>query len=143
LRKQLRGLKEFTIEANPDSLDSEKLSIFLENGINRISIGAQSFNDDKLKLLGRRHDAQQAKNCVQLALKEGFKNISVDMIFGVRGETLKSWKNDLETAANLPLKHISAYSLTHEKELSPVDDDTMAEMYRHTISYLKSTGFDQ
>lgn len=136
-------ISEFTIEANPESLSAEKLALFLDSGINRISIGAQSLNNDKLNRLGRVHDAYAAKECVELAAKKGFKNIGVDLIFGVGGETLESWKDDLEEAVRLPVKHVSAYSLTHDRHLEPVEDEQMAEMYKHAISYLKDSGFKQ
>lgn len=143
LKRHSAGTEEFTIEVNPESLDGEKLALFLDNGINRISIGAQSFNDNKLKRLGRAHDAVSAKNAVELAGKKGFKNISIDLIFGVPDETESVWKKDLETAAALPVRHVSCYSLTHEKDIKPIDDDTTAQFYERAISYLESKGFKQ
>ena len=117
--------------------------MFLDEGVDRISIGAQSFNGEKLKHLGRIHDAGTAKKAVELSVKKGFKNISIDLIFGVSGESLESWKKDLKYAVSLPIKHISCYSLTHDKDLRPTDDDTVAQMYKYAIAFLEDNGFKQ
>ena len=103
----------------------------------------QSFNDDKLKRLGRVHNAKSAKKMVETAEKEGFKNLNLDLIFGVDGESLESWKKDLKEACLLPINHISCYSLTHDKDLKSIDEDTMAEMYEYAIAYLEDNGFKQ
>ena len=160
LDKLLSGLKkfitpgmEFTIEANPESVDSEKLKLFLDKGVNRISMGVQSFDDKKLKLLGRIHDAKGAMDAIELSKKSGFENISIDMIFGSSGEDLKAWKLELEKAAGCAARHISCYSLSYEKgtplfrmreknRIVALDDDVLAEMYGYTMSYLPSKGFD-
>jgi len=160
LDKLLSGLKkfitpgmEFTIEANPESVDSEKLKLFLDKGVNRISMGVQSFDDKKLKLLGRIHDAKGAMDAIELSKKSGFGNISIDMIFGSSGEDLKAWQLELEKAAGCAARHISCYSLSYEKgtplfrmreknRIVALDDDVLAEMYGYTMSYLPSKGFD-
>lgn len=134
--------KEFTIEANPESLDEDKLSLFFNEGVNRISIGVQSFNDNKLKRLGRIHDAADAIKAIELS-KKYFNDISIDLIFGVSSETLEGWKDDLKEAVSFPVDHISCYGLTHDKDLKPTYEETMAEMYKYSISYLEDEGFKQ
>jgi len=137
----MNKLSEFTIEANPESVDKEKAAIFLDNGVNRISIGIQSFSNTKLKKLGRIHDGLCAEKSVKLAHESGFKNISIDMIFGVREETLKDWKIELEKAANLPIKHISCYSLDCRK--LECGSEKAARMYEYAIDFLSGKGFKQ
>lgn len=106
---------EITLEANPDDLTSEKLETFLKTGINRLSIGIQSFSNQELKLLGRRHDAESAKKSIRLAQKVGFKNISIDLIYGLPESTLKSWENTLNESFAVNVQHLSCYHLTYEE----------------------------
>lgn len=141
IKNKIGGMTEFTVEANPESADPEKMDLFLDNGVNRISIGAQSFNDAKLKRLGRIHDSSKAKKAVMLARERGFVNISIDMIFGVRSETLSEWQKDLARACELPVKHISCYSL--ESCGLECDSDESAKMYEYAIDFLAKRGFDQ
>jgi oxygen-independent coproporphyrinogen-3 oxidase len=126
----------------------------LDEGVNRISIGAQSFDDSKLKRLGRLHAGPCALEAVTKAEKAGFKNIGIDLIFGVWDEAVLSWKDDLKTAAELPITHISCYSLTYEpgspiKErvkdgsIIPLPEERSADMYNMAISYLADRGFAQ
>ena len=161
LKKLLGGLKrlcagntEFTIEANPESVDSDKLKLLLAFGVNRISIGVQSLRDELLKKLGRIHNAQKAREAIVFAVKAGFKNISADIIFGVWGETPDSWKKEIREAAELPIQHISCYGLTYEKgtplwnavregSIIPLEDDTTAAMYERAIDTLGVGGFRQ
>jgi len=159
LNKLLTGLKkfikkdaEFTIEVNPESADKEKLKLFFDGGVNRISIGVQSFDDKKLNSLGRIHNAKQAVETIELSKKTSFDNTSIDMIFGVSKEDLKAWKAELEKAAGFGIQHISCYSLSYEKdtplfimrekkEVMPVDDEVTSEMYQYAMSYLPGKGF--
>lgn len=145
---------EFTVEANPESLDGTKLKALLAGGVNRLSIGVQSFDDRKLKKLGRVHDAASAIRAVELAARSGLGALSMDLIFGVCGEGMDTWRKDIEEAASLPVEHISCYSLTCEKgtplyeavrQKSAVlpDDDTAAEMYEYAIERLSVRGFKQ
>ena len=154
LRKFSKKSAEFTIEANPESLTMDKLSLFLDEGINRISIGVQSFDNAKLNRLGRLHDGSCAMEAVAKARKSGFKNIGVDLIFGVWDETVTAWKEDLKKAAGLPITHISCYGLTYEtftpiKEcvdngsIVPLPEEASADMYNLAISYLAAKGFAQ
>jgi len=154
LRKFSNKAIEFTIEANPESLTEEKLSLFLDEGVNRINIGVQSFNSSKLKRLGRLHDGPCAVGAVAKARVSGFKNIGIDLIFGIWDEVVPAWKDDLKTAADLPITHISCYSLTYEpgtyiKEcvkdgsIIPLPEERSADMYNLAISYLANKGFAQ
>lgn len=154
LRKFSKKAIEFTVEANPESLTDEKLSIFLNEGVNRISIGAQSFDDSKLKRLGRLHSSKHAVDAVAKASKMGFKNIGIDLIFGVWDESIRSWEDDLKIAASLPVTHISCYNLTYEEHspikesvkngtITPLADEVCAEMYNLAISRLADKGFAQ
>jgi oxygen-independent coproporphyrinogen-3 oxidase len=106
---------EATIEANPGTVDFEKLHALRFAGINRISIGIQSFHDDELAFLGRIHTAEEAEHAVSLARDSGFENIGIDLIYGIPGQTQLTWKQTLENAVRLKPKHISTYELTVEK----------------------------
>jgi len=106
---------EITIEANPEQCSLEYMTALRKIGFNRISIGIQSFNDEILQYLGRTHSAQNALNAVENAQKAGFDNISVDLIYGIYLRSLQDWKNELKTVFSLPVKHLSAYSLTVEE----------------------------
>ena len=105
---------EITLEANPDDLSIEKLLMLKKTGINRLSIGVQSFRDEDLKWMNRAHDAMQAKQAVMNAASAGFNNISIDLIYGLPTSTLADWKRNLEMAATLPVQHLSCYCLTVE-----------------------------
>ena len=157
--KLLRGLKrfagdniEFTVEANPESLDKEKLGLFLDRGVNRLSIGTQSFADEKLQKLGRIHTAREAEKAIDISRKVGFNNINIDLIFGVWGETASDWRAELKKAARSPVKHISCYSLTYEEntalfatrnknKIHPLEEEVVAQMYGYTLDYLPRQGF--
>jgi oxygen-independent coproporphyrinogen-3 oxidase len=157
---------EATIEANPGTIDKEKLLAARYSGINRISIGVQSFNDDELKLLGRLHSSDDAERAVLLARECGFRNIGVDLIYAVPGQEVSEWRKTLERAVSLRPKHISAYELTvedgtllHEYLKSPklppvpakegisggkwrvIEEDQIIEMYEYTIDFLKEEGY--
>jgi len=152
--KQIGEGAEFTVEANPESLNAEKIEIMLGAGVNRLSVGVQSFNDKKLKKLGRIHDAGAAREKILLAHKLGFKNISLDMIFGVEDESLSAWKDDLVVAVKLPVKHISAYALSYEKrtplfklaslgKVKPLSNSRLSLMYKEAMEFLPQHGFLQ
>ena len=106
---------EVTIECNPDDLTEEFLSVLRTMPFNRISMGIQSFNDIQLKRLGRRHNAEKARQAVNNARKAGFSNISIDLMFALPGSTAEEWQNDLESAIELKPDHISAYNLMYEE----------------------------
>ena len=106
---------EFTVEANPKTVDGEKLDVMLQNGVNRLSVGVQSFNDEELSLLGRVHTGSDAEETILLAKKHGFKNISIDLMCSIPNQTPDSFKENLRKAFSLAPKHISCYSLILEE----------------------------
>ena len=145
---------EITLEANPGTVSLEKMKMFLEIGINRISIGIQSFDNKDLKFLTRIHNSETAIKTVYDAAEVGFGNISLDLIFNLSGQTKKKWLKNLEQAVELPVKHISAYSLILERgtilnkmvldgKVKIEDADYDAELYQSTIKFLTSNGFYQ
>ena len=145
---------EITIEANPGTLDKNKLIEFKHLPINRISFGVQSFIDKELKFLTRIHSSSQAIDSVKSAQETGFENINIDLIFAIPGQTLNSWKHNLETAVSLNTKHISAYSLIFEEEtplfemhrnnkVQSADEELEREMYDYTMQFLPQNGFMQ
>jgi oxygen-independent coproporphyrinogen-3 oxidase len=145
---------EITMETNPGTVSLEKLKMFRETGINRISIGIQSFNNDDLKFLTRIHDSETAIRTVLDAAKAGFENISLDLIFNLPNQTKQKWLENLKQAINLPINHISAYSLILERgtilnklvldgKVKVSDDDYDAELYEITIDFLVKNGFYQ
>lgn len=106
---------EITIEANPDDVTPEWISVLKETPVNRISMGVQSLNDSILKLLHRRHTAQQAQKAVELLLKADYRNLSLDLIYGLPNQTLKQFCSDVETLLNWDIPHLSAYALQYEE----------------------------
>lgn len=107
---------EVTLEANPDDLTADKLTAFRKAGINRLSIGIQSFFDDELKLLNRAHSSAQAKACVEEAQAAGFENVSIDLIYAIPGQSINRWQENISQAVALNPQHISAYGLTIEEK---------------------------
>jgi len=145
---------ELTMETNPGTVDNEKLKEFKDAGINRISIGIQSFHEDELKFLTRVHDNETAKNTVNNAADVGFDNISIDLIFNLPGQTKKKWLSNLKQAIKLPIKHLSAYSLILERgtilnkmvldgKVVLQNDDYDADLYETTVEFLTANGFSQ
>ncbi len=143
---------EATIEANPGTLDKEKLQLIHSSGINRISIGVQSFNDDELDCLGRLHSVHDAEKAICLSRDTGFENIGIDLIYGIPGQDINKWHKTLNKAVSLKPKHISAYELTvvsgtllHEhikgNRLKRLGEEKIIKMYNHTIDYLRGRGF--
>jgi len=145
---------EITMETNPGTVDKAKLKSFKDAGINRISIGIQSFDEEELKFLTRIHDKQTAIQTVNNAADVGFENISIDLIFNLPNQTKEKWIENLNTAIALPIKHISTYSLILEhgtilnkmvldKKVTMQDEDYDADLYETTIDFLLSKGFYQ
>ncbi len=145
---------EFTVEANPGTLDADKISALNDGGVNRISVGVQSFNDGELKKIGRIHDAKTAYNTIWKLSEAGFSNINIDLMTSLPNQTVKSLAATLNTAMKLPITHISAYSLIiedgtpiakeyHDGELTLPDEDADREMYEYTIKTLAKNGFNQ
>ena len=105
---------EFTVECNPDDLDEAKLRGLRKLGVNRLSIGVQSFIDRDLKLMGRYHNALEAFHSIQRAQQAGFRNLTVDLIYGIPGLTHNEWRANVQTLVNSGVPHVSAYALTVE-----------------------------
>lgn len=105
---------EITIECNPDDLTEAKLLSYKKMGINRLSIGVQSFHDSDLKFMNRSHSSKEAIDSIRLAKAIGFENLTIDLIYGLPNQTLREWKNNLHTMFSLDIQHFSAYSLTVE-----------------------------
>jgi len=143
---------ELTIEANPGTVTREMLSALSESGITRLSMGVQSFNDEELKVLGRIHDFSEALKSIAAARHAGITNLSIDLIYGIPGQTLKSWTQTVSTAIEISPQHISSYELTPEKDtplhelistgnLEKPDEDTIIMMYSHAIDRLGEAGY--
>jgi oxygen-independent coproporphyrinogen-3 oxidase len=138
---------EFSVEANPGTVDAEKLSLLKRSGVNRLSIGVQSFNFQCLETLGRIHSAEQTEEAFCLARAAGFENISVDLMFGVPGQTMAMLDSDLDRALALGLEHIAIYNLMYEEgtpmaaRLDRLDEELEREMYDRIRARLKAAGF--
>lgn len=149
---QLNNATEITLEINPDDATSQKLEAFIESGINRLSFGVQSLDDGILKGIGRRHSAKDAVDAYNMAKVAGFKNINLDLMYGLPNQTMVEWVETLNCAIGLQSEHISAYCLTLEGgtpmekqvqqgHLPTPDPDLAAEMYLETINLLKNHGY--
>ena len=147
-----KDAKEITMEANPGDLTSEYLHAIRRAGINRLSIGIQSFKDELLQLIGRRHTATQAINAVHMAQEAGFDNISIDLMYALPTQTMTLWEEDIESALRMNIQHISCYGLMYEDgtalshmrdtgDIEPIDEDTENEMYDVLCCRLKQAGF--
>jgi len=145
---------EITMETNPGTVNKDKLQKFKSSGINRISIGVQSFNDDELKFLTRIHNRNTAVETLYIASEVGFENISLDLIFNLPKQTKQMWLSNLKQAIQLPIKHISTYSLILERgtilnkmvldgKVKMQSDDHDADLYETTIEFLTQNGFYQ
>jgi len=143
---------EVTIEANPGTVEAGALATLRERGVNRLSLGVQSFADDELRLLGRIHSAEQAAAALIVARQAGFDNVSLDLIFGLPGQTLAGWRYSLERALALEPEHLSLYALSVEAgtplardinrgHLPPPDPDTAAEMYEMAAEVNAAAGY--
>lgn len=145
---------EITCECNPGTLSDDKLLALVNGGVNRISMGVQSFNDNELTAIGRIHNAQLAYNAVNELREKGIHNINIDLMTALPSQTPQSLARTLEIASELPITHISAYSLIIEdgtpleREYSKgnlilPDEDADREMYRYAVDFLTSKGFQQ
>lgn len=144
---------EITLEANPDDMSSENLIGWKKLGINRLSVGLQSFQDHRLQWMNRAHSAEEALECVQRAQGLGFDNISIDLIYALPDSSLDEWKNELAIAARMNVQHFSAYILTVEEKtalhhqvkkgmLQPAKDEKVEEQYRYLCSWAEKMGFE-
>lgn len=145
---------EITLETNPGTVAITKLKEFRAVGLNRISIGIQSFDENELKFLTRIHDKQTAVDTVYNAGKAGFENISIDLIFSLPKQKMKTWMNNLDIAVSLPITHISAYSLILEKgtilnkmvldgKVKMTSENHDADLYDYTMNFLAGKNFKQ
>lgn len=144
---------EFTVEANPDDISPEWLEAMSRIGVNRISMGVQTFHDGHLKLLRRRHNSERAIQAVHLCQEHGFRNISIDLIYGLPEQTLEEWKADVAQAIALNVQHLSAYALIYEEntalwrmreqnKVQEADEELSLSMFEYLITELKNNGFE-
>ena len=147
IKPYLEEFAEITTEANPNSASYEWLENMKKLGVNRISFGVQSFDNDKLKFLGRAHNANSAIKAIQNAKSIGFKGINCDIIYGVQNDTMESLKKDFDTAFSLPITHLSAYSLTIEEGTKFFDRSSVKiddeELSYEIFDYINKNGFHQ
>jgi len=144
---------EITVEANPGTVDADKLTVLRAAGVNRLSLGVQACQEDLLRRLGRIHDFRQAVEAVHLARRAGFGNLSLDLIFGIPGQTAERWRACLERVLELAPEHISAYGLQIEEDTplgravkagaeTPCDEEAELVMFRETIAVLTASGYE-
>ena len=148
----LKKVPEISVEVNPENYSFKDFKVLKESGINRVSIGAQSFLAKNLRSLGRGHSPEDIFRTIDSALKAGIKNINLDMIYGISGQSLKDLEEDLEVFTSLPVNHISAYMLTAYKN-TPLgvkvkkgkyfmpDGDQLLKMFKIIDEYLEEKGF--
>ena len=145
-------VNEITMEVNPGDVTQERALAWRAMGINRLSIGIQSFNDPLLQLIGRRHSAQEALDAVAIAQAAGFDNISIDLMYALPTEKMEQWQQDVEQALNLGIQHLSTYGLIYEDnttlthmlqrgEIDMVDEDTEMQMYDYLVERMVANGF--
>ena len=143
---------EITMEANPDDITEDYLAALRQFPFNRISIGVQSFNDNDLRLLNRRHTANQALNAVSLCQKAGYSNLSIDLMYGLPGQTPTMWEENLDKALGLHVPHLSAYHLSYEEGtvmyqqlnagmIEPVSEETSLLLFDILIDTLEAAGY--
>jgi len=145
---------EITLEANPDDLTGQKIAELKKAGINRLSIGVQSFFDKDLKMLNRAHDAKMAVSCIENVLKEGFDNFTIDLIYGLPESTLQDWEDNLTLFLSFDIPHLSAYSLTYEDRtafgnwvkkgnLTPLEESLTVAQFKYLMNQMNQAGYEQ
>ena len=147
----LSELVEWTIEANPGSVSARKAAVLKKFGVNRISLGVQSWDDELLKLLGREHNAEQAEESFRILRDAGFANINIDLMFGLPGQTVDQWRATLRETIALQPEHISTYCLTYEEDTEfflrhargefRQDADADAEFFEMTMAIVEDAGY--
>lgn len=149
----LKNLQELTVECNPDDITPQFVTALRDLGVNRISMGVQTFNEEMLSFLHRRHTATQALDAVRICRESGITNISIDLMYGLPGQTLEMFRSDLQTALSAQVQHISSYCLSYEEntplqalrdqgKIAPVDDDLCSQMYTLMCNTLHEGGFE-
>jgi len=144
---------EITVEANPQTIDNPRIDTLLSLGVNRLSVGIQSFNNDELRTLGRIHTSDDALRTIEGIRQAGFNNYSIDLMYGIPGQTIDSWQASLSQAVRLSPTHISSYELTPEKhtplyrliqskKIKMPDENLVIDMYNHLIAFLSSQGYE-
>lgn len=147
------GVEEFTIEANPDDVTASIVAAWRRAGVGRVSMGIQSFDDEQLRAVGRRHTAQQAIEAVDVLRNGGIDNISLDLIYGLPGQTLRSWQYSLDKLLSLRPQHFSAYMLSYELgtrlyaqlitgKVVEADDELIEQMYDYLCAAARAAGYD-
>ena len=148
------ALEEFTVEANPATVDDTKTTLLIDHGVTRVSMGAQSFFPAELTTLERLHSPDDIPESVATLRRGGVSNINLDLIFGIPGQTLETWSQSLQRAMDLNTEHISCYGLTYEPRtrltalkvggrLTPCDENLEAEMFEYTVDCLAAAGYRQ
>ena len=149
---EVKAGAEITMEANPDDITTEKAKAWKAMGINRFSIGIQSFFEEDLKWMNRAHDAQQSRRCIEIIKEEGFNNFSIDLIYGTPGQTHKRWLENLEIAIHEKIPHLSCYALTVEEgtaldsmiksgKKEKVDSDQQSLCFDSLVQKTKESGY--
>lgn len=148
IKPYTESVEEYTFEANPESLSLEKLQLMKEYGVNRISLGVQTTDDEVLREINRKHTYEDVKTAISLARKVGFDNLNVDLIIGLPGVGKEQFKQDLINLINLGVEHISCYSLTVHpntaffiKKINEPTEEASRELYDLAESFLKEKGF--
>ncbi len=145
---------EFTVEANPTTVDTDTINLLVDSGVNRISIGAQSFHTNELEVLERTHAPQDVESAVCLARQGKISQVNLDLIFGIPSQTLETWEESLRRAVNLGVDHVSCYGLTYEPQtrladqlnrglIQRCDEDLEADMYELCRTFLAEYGYEQ
>ena len=144
---------EVTMECNPDDVTETFLEGLAETPVNRVSMGVQTLDDDLLRLLGRRHDSAQARNAVHMLRQAGYSNISLDLMYGLPGQTMDMWKRDVDELLSMQVPHLSAYSLQWEEgtplyrmqergEVAEAPEELSLEMYRYLVEATSKAGME-
>jgi len=145
---------EFTVEANPDDINEHNLKDWKDIGVNRLSIGLQSFREEDLRWMNRAHNSTEALNCVSMAQKAGFDNLSVDLIYGLPNLSTEDWKKNIQHVIDMKVPHVSAYCLTVEEKTSlhqmvknnkikPATEDEQSDQFNLLIETLAENGLEQ
>ena len=145
---------EVTMEINPGTVSLDSLKAFVEGGVNRVSLGVQSFDNQQLEFLGRLHSAEEARQAVYIAREAGIENLGFDLIYGIPNQTPGGWLKDLKEAVSYEPEHVSCYMLTYEEgtpldewrktgRFQPLDEDGVRNLFQVTVDFLKEAGYEQ